>query len=370
MAQVSIENVSKTYAGTIQAVNDASFVVQDQEFMVLVGPSGCGKSTLLRMVAGLEDVTEGTIRIDDRIVNQVPPRERDIAMVFQNYALYPHMSVFDNMALGLRIRKVPREEIRSSVEGAARVLGIEPLLQRRPGELSGGQRQRVAVGRAIVREPKVFLFDEPLSNLDPDMRAEMRTEISRLHHKLGATMIYVTHDQVEAMTMGSRIVVIKDGIVQQVDTPMALYNHPANRFVASFVGTPRMNFWPVKLSTEEGGMLRIGKRRLGLRGSMPESLARLCERELILGLRAEDAPLAESAGSPRFCAEIRATVDVIEPLGSETLLYWNLEGVTATSRVPSGMEISVEQEIPLLLNLGLAHYFDPESGKTLLSQPA
>ncbi len=369
MAQVSIENVSKTYAGTIKAVRDASFVVHDQEFLVLVGPSGCGKSTLLRMVAGLEDVTEGTIRIDDKIVNQVPPRERDIAMVFQNYALYPHMSVFDNMALGLRIRKVPREEIQTSVRRAAHVLGIEPLLKRRPGELSGGQRQRVAVGRAIVREPKVFLFDEPLSNLDPDMRAEMRTEISRLHHKLGATMLYVTHDQVEAMTMGTRIVVINDGIVQQVETPMALYNHPANRFVASFVGTPRMNFWPAELSTEEGGILRIGERQMKLRGSIPEALARLCRRKLILGLRAEDAPMADSAVSLPFCAEIRATVEVIEPLGSETLLYWNLEGVTATSRIPSTIEISVEQEVPLLLNLSRAHFFDPESGKTLISQP-
>jgi multiple sugar transport system ATP-binding protein len=370
MAQVSIEKVSKTYGGTVQAVREASFVVQDQEFLVLVGPSGCGKSTLLRMVAGLEDVTEGTIRIGDRIVNDVPPRERDIAMVFQNYALYPHMSVFDNMSLGLRIRKVPRQEIQASVQRAARVLGIEALLSRKPGELSGGQRQRVAVGRAIVREPKVFLFDEPLSNLDPDMRAEMRTEISRLHHQLGATMIYVTHDQVEAMTMGNRIVVIKDGIVQQVDTPMALYNRPANRFVAGFVGTPRMNFWPARLGTDEGGMLRIGEHRLKLQGTMPKSLAQLSDREFILGLRAEDTSFAASAGSSPLSTELTATIDVIEPLGSETLLYWNLEGVTATSRVPSTTGVSVEQEVPLRLNLSRAHFFDPQSGETLLSQPS
>ncbi len=370
MARVSIEKVSKVYEGNVTAVSSADFQIEDEEFIVLVGPSGCGKSTLLRMVAGLEEISSGIIRIGDRVVNEVPPRERDVAMVFQNYALYPHMNVHDNMALGLRIRKTPREEVERSVTDAAKVLGIEKLLDRKPSQLSGGQRQRVAVGRAIVRRPQVFLFDEPLSNLDPDMRAEMRTEISRLHHQLKATMIYVTHDQTEAMTMGSRIVVLKDGVVQQVDTPMHLYNRPGNRFVAGFVGTPRMNFWPVRVLAEDGGSLQVEGQRLELEGNLPDALLDLQDRELVMGLRPEDIPLAAESPRSPLRARVESKVDVIEPLGSETLLYWRFAGTTAISRVVPGEGASVDQEITLELGLNRAHFFDAEGGETLLSWPS
>jgi multiple sugar transport system ATP-binding protein len=242
MARVLLDNVRKVYDNEVEAVKGASFEIADGEFVVFVGPSGCGKSTLLRMVAGLEEITSGSLYIGDRLVNDVPPKDRDVAMVFQNYALYPHMTVFNNLAFGLQIRKFPKDEIRRRVEEAATILGIDQVLDRKPAHLSGGQRQRVAVGRAIVRKPEVFLFDEPLSNLDAKLRVQMRTEIGRLHNRLGTTMIYVTHDQVEAMTMGDRIVVLKDGEIQQIDSPLALYNRPANQFVAGFIGSPSMNF--------------------------------------------------------------------------------------------------------------------------------
>ena len=370
MAQVSLDHVSKVYEGGVTAVHDASFEVANREFMVLVGPSGCGKSTLLRMVAGLEDVSGGIIRIDGKVVNDIPPRERDIALVFQNYALYPHMSVYDNMSLGLRIRKIPKAEIDRSVRGAAKTLGITELLQRKPGQLSGGQRQRVAVGRAIVRRPRVFLFDEPLSNLDPDMRTEMRTEISRLHHHLGATMIYVTHDQVEAMTMGTRIAVVNKGEIQQVATPMELYDRPTNRFVAGFVGTPRMNFWTAAIHLEEGGFLELGGQRLAIEGEIPASVAELTGRELVLGLRPEDVPLAKESNQGGFSAQLSTTIDVLEPLGSETLLYWNFAGKTSISRVTPDAPVAVDQEIPLRLLLDKAQFFDAQSGEALLSHPA
>ncbi len=242
MAEVKLEGVHKIYDGKVTAVRDVSVTIKDKEFVVLVGPSGCGKSTVLRMIAGLEEISTGTISIDGKVVNEVPPKDRDIAMVFQNYALYPHMTVYENLAFGLKLRKTPKDEIDRRVQNAARILGIDAYLDRKPKALSGGQRQRVALGRAIVRNPKVFLFDEPLSNLDANLRVQMRTEISRLHHRLQTTMIYVTHDQIEAMSMGDRIVVLKDGIVQQVDTPLNIYHHPANKFVAGFIGSPTMNF--------------------------------------------------------------------------------------------------------------------------------
>ncbi len=368
MAQVTLDHVSKVYEGGVTAVRDATFAVADREFMVLVGPSGCGKSTLLRMVAGLEEVSEGEIRIDGEVVNDVPPRQRDIAMVFQNYALYPHMSVYENMSLSLRIRKTPRKEIDERVRAAAGILGITEMLDRKPGQLSGGQRQRVAVGRAIVRQPRVFLFDEPLSNLDPDMRTDMRTEISRLHHRLGATMIYVTHDQVEAMTMGTRIAVIEKGEIQQIATPMELYERPANRFVAGFVGTPRMNFWTVSLHGEEGGFLELAGRRLPLEGTIPPAWDEWMGKKLVLGLRPEDIPLATADREGTFGARLRSTIDVIEPLGSETLLYWRLGEETFISRITPDVPVAVDQEVDLRLRLSRAHFFDPRDGKRLLFQ--
>jgi multiple sugar transport system ATP-binding protein len=370
MAQVDLQRVTKIYEGGVTAVHEATFTVQDKDFLVLVGPSGCGKSTLLRMVAGLEEISAGTIRIGAQVVNSMAPRDRDIAMVFQNYALYPHMSVFDNMAMGLRIRKTPKAEVRRHVTEAARILGIERLLDRKPGQLSGGQRQRVAVGRAIVRRPQVFLFDEPLSNLDPDMRAEMRTEISRLHHRLAATMIYVTHDQVEAMTMGDRIVVLQDGVVQQVDTPLNLYNAPTNRFVAGFVGTPRMNFLPTRVRTAEGGSLEIGGVPVPVRGTMPKDLADLEGVDLILGIRPEHAPLASDSSVSDLTLEVQSKVDVIEPLGSETLLYWDCAGITAISRVGAAVPVAVDDPLRVEIDLRRAHFFDAAGGRTLLSWPS
>ncbi|MBI4659320.1 MAG: sn-glycerol-3-phosphate ABC transporter ATP-binding protein UgpC, partial [Verrucomicrobia bacterium] len=294
MAKVIIENLAKTYAeksgAGVRAVNNINLTVEDREFMVLVGPSGCGKSTTLRMIAGLEEISGGTISIDGRIVNNVLPKDRDIAMVFQNYALYPHMSAYDNMAFGLKLRKFPRAEIDARVREAATMLGLTDYLERRPKALSGGQRQRVAVGRAIVRKPKVFLFDEPLSNLDAKLRVQMRTEISKLHSRLGATMIYVTHDQVEAMTMGDRIVVMKDGLIQQIDTPLHLYNHPANRFVAGFIGSPSMNFMEGRLSADGNGGLIFdeGSVRLQISKKYDRYLHDHIGKEVVFGIRPED----------------------------------------------------------------------------------
>ena len=256
MAKVELKGIGKVYDGNVRAVENTNITIEDREFVVLVGPSGCGKTTTLRMIAGLEDITEGTLEIDGKLVNDLPPKDRDIAMVFQNYALYPHMTVFDNMAFGLKIRKFPKQDIQNRVKEAAQILDIEGLLERKPKALSGGQRQRVAVGRAIVRKPKVFLFDEPLSNLDAKLRVQMRAEISSLHNRLNATMIYVTHDQVEAMTMADKIVVMKDGLIQQIGSPLSLYNEPSNRFVAGFIGSPPMNFMSVELK-EEGSKLLV-----------------------------------------------------------------------------------------------------------------
>jgi len=361
MAEVALRNIRKVYPNGFEAVKDASFTVADREFLVLVGPSGCGKSTLLRMIAGLEDITAGELTIDGERVNDVPPRERDIAMVFQNYALYPHMNVFDNMAMSLRIRKMPDSEIQQRVHEAAALLGVGQLLDRRPSQLSGGQRQRVAVGRAIVRRPKVFLFDEPLSNLDAKMRVEMRTEISRLHQNLDATMIYVTHDQTEAMTMGDRIVVLDNGDVQQIDAPLALYDRPSNRFVAGFLGSPPMNFWGAHLSDR---MLVVGDTPWRIEGKLPAHFENVEGREFVLGIRPEDFALEELADR-RVAAAGRVRLEVVEPLGSETLVYWRTDSVSSVARVRPDHRVDVGQEITLRLDLERAHVFDPSDGHAL-----
>ncbi|HKZ10616.1 MAG TPA: sn-glycerol-3-phosphate ABC transporter ATP-binding protein UgpC [Rhodanobacteraceae bacterium] len=334
MATVRLENVRKVYDNGKVAVADASLTVAEGELLVLVGPSGCGKTTLLRAIAGLENITSGSIAIDDRTVNNLAPRERDIAMVFQNYALYPHMTVAENLAFGLKLRGHPRPEIEKRVADAARMLGLEDLLHARPRRLSGGQRQRVALGRALVREPKVFLLDEPLSNLDAKLRVAMRVEIARLHHRLGATMIYVTHDQIEAMTLGQRIVVLNDGEVQQIDTPMRLYEQPANLFVAGFLGSPAMNFFRGRLRDDvlalemEGASLPLD----GLRGSaLP--LDALRGRDIVLGLRPEHLQCARTDASASR-VQFDATLEVIEPVGNEVFLNLRFGSIALVARVP------------------------------------
>lgn len=317
MAKVVMEKLNKHF-GDVKAVKDFDLEIPDKEFMVLVGPSGCGKTTTLRMVAGLEDITSGDIYIDDKIVNQLPPKDRDIAMVFQNYALYPHMTVYQNMAFGLTLRKFPKAEIKQRVKEAAEILNIGELLERKPKALSGGQRQRVAVGRAIVRKPKVFLFDEPLSNLDAKLRVQMRVELKKLHDRLKTTIIYVTHDQVEAMTMGDRIVVMKDGLKQQVGAPLELYFRPANKFVAGFIGSPAMNFMEGELLSEQGGLFL---QTMGFKLKIPEDkaakLKNYSEKRVIFGTRPEDLPEAPAA-IPNETIEV--LVEVMEPLGSEVYL--------------------------------------------------
>ncbi|GAB4186414.1 MAG: sn-glycerol-3-phosphate ABC transporter ATP-binding protein UgpC [Phycisphaeraceae bacterium] len=322
MAEVLLDNVVKIYPGDVRAVDNITLHIQDEEFIVLVGPSGCGKSTTLRMVAGLEEISEGTIRIGDRIVNDVPPKDRDIAMVFQNYALYPHMTVYKNMAFGLKLRKVPKAEIDQKVRHAAEILGITHLLDRKPKALSGGQRQRVAVGRAIVRNPACFLFDEPLSNLDAKLRVETRAELKRLHHRLQTTTIYVTHDQEEAMTLGDRVVVMSEGLIQQCDTPLNVYNHPVNRFVASFVGTPPMNFLDGRLVGQGNDLTFEGA---GIRVKLTPEQAQLCQgkvgQEVVIGIRPEAMHLRPIDGANDEDQAIDVTIGVVEPLGSTMDLY-------------------------------------------------
>jgi len=349
MARVVLENVTKEYPGGVVGAADVDLDIRDGEFVVLVGPSGCGKSTTLRMVAGLESVTRGEIRIGERVVNDVEPKDRDIAMVFQSYALYPHMSVRENMAFGLKLRKRPKDEIERRVREAAEMLGIGELLDRKPRALSGGQRQRVALGRALVRQPAVFLFDEPLSNLDAKMRVQMRTEISRLHHKLGATMIYVTHDQVEAMTMGERIVVMEGGRVQQVDTPLNLYDRPVNRFVAGFIGSPAMNFLRGRLLREDGLRLKGADADVPLPAGWEPPAAAL-DREVVLGVRPEHVRVAPDG-------PWRLPVQVVEPLGNETLLYLQAGGRQVTVRTPGTVAAAPDTEIGLDLDPEHLHVF-------------
>lgn len=367
MAKVSLRNVSKVFPGGIQAVSNVDLEVEDKEFLVLVGPSGCGKSTTLRMVAGLEEITEGDIYIEDRLVNDVAPKDRDIAMVFQNYALYPHMSVYNNMAFSLRLRKFARQEIQRRVNEAASMLGIKDLLHRKPKELSGGQRQRVAVGRAIVRKPKVFLFDEPLSNLDAKLRVQMRAELSRLHTRLESTMIYVTHDQTEAMTMGDRIVVLKDGFVQQVAKPLDLYEKPSNRFVGGFIGSPPMNFVDGRLVKKDSHIYFNGGRfEVRLVDEAVQKLDDYIAQEITFGIRPEDIYDRLFVGQSAPENTIKATVEVVEPMGSEVLLYLNTGLNTLTARVDVHSQASVGQELEFVFDMDKAHFFDKDSEEAIV----
>lgn len=363
MANVELKSISKVYEGNVQAVKNANITVQDKEFVVLVGPSGCGKTTTLRMIAGLEDITGGELYIDGKLVNDVPPKDRDIAMVFQNYALYPHMTVYDNMAFGLKIRKFPKEEIKARVDEAARILDIEELLDRKPKALSGGQRQRVAVGRAIVRQPKVFLFDEPLSNLDAKLRVQMRAEISSLHNRLAATMVYVTHDQVEAMTMGDKIVVMRDGVIQQIGDPLTLYNNPVNRFVAGFIGSPPMNFMAVKVS-EEGGQILIdeGNFKMVVHSKKADLIRSFIGKEVIFGIRPEDLKYDMSAADGMA---IKASVQVIEPLGAEIHLYVDTGSHVMIARTAPTISFSVGDEAMFVPDWERVAFFDMESEQAL-----
>ena len=360
MAIITLEHVDKIYPGNIKAVDDFNLEIKDGEFMVLVGPSGCGKSTTLRMVAGLEEISGGTIRIGERVVNDVPPKDRDIAMVFQNYALYPHMTVRENLAFGLKLRRFPKRDIETRVQEAARILSITELLDRRPKALSGGQRQRVAVGRAIVRKPAVFLFDEPLSNLDAKMRVQMRVEISRLHSQLATTMIYVTHDQVEAMTMGQRIVVMKDGLIQQVADPLRIYDCPANRFVAGFIGMPPMNFFEgqIRGADEATRFEGAGGISLAVHASARAALAAYRDKPVTLGLRPESIGSASAEQLPN-APRLRATVDVVEPMGSESYVYSRAGATTFISRVDAHREIRVGEVVDAAVFMEKAHFFDP-----------
>jgi len=368
MAGVSLENVTKIFPGGVKAVDDLTLDITDKEFIVLVGPSGCGKSTTLRMIAGLEEATGGDIRIGPRVVNDVPPKDRDIAMVFQNYALYPHMTVYKNMAFGLKLRKFPKAEIDKRVRDAALILGIEDLLQRKPKALSGGQRQRVAVGRAIVRKPEVFLFDEPLSNLDAKLRVQMRAEISKLHSRLQSTMIYVTHDQVEAMTMGDRIVVMKDGLVQQLDEPISLYDKPKNRFVAGFIGSPPMNFMKGKVIGQNGGLVfDEGNIQVPVAEAHKETLDKYVDKEIYFGVRPEDIQDPRFADSSNGAtAEVKAKVEVIEPMGSELYLYLTTGNSPFIARIEAHAQAEVDMMKDLVFNIDKCHYFDAETDETIV----
>ncbi|HUF54835.1 MAG TPA: sn-glycerol-3-phosphate ABC transporter ATP-binding protein UgpC [Dehalococcoidia bacterium] len=365
MAGVTFEHVYKRF-GEITAVSDFDLEIPDKEFLVLVGPSGCGKSTTLRMLAGLEEITEGTIRIGDRDVTHVPAKDRDIAMVFQSYALYPHMTVYDNMAFGLTLRKVPKDEIRCRVEDAGRILGIEALLDRKPRALSGGQRQRVALGRAIVRDPAVFLFDEPLSNLDAKLRVQTRAEISKLHHRLGTTFIYVTHDQVEAMTMATRIVVMRAGLIMQVGTPGQLYDHPTNMFVAGFIGSPAMNFFTGTVVHEEG---RLFLDLEGFRLPVPDDRRRDVEaftgNAIVAGMRPENIH-AEGFSPPGISSStVQAEVVVTELLGNETIAYLQMGEHEFLARLDPRVQTRPGQNINLAVDIDRVHIFDPESEDAL-----
>jgi multiple sugar transport system ATP-binding protein len=362
MASVKLEQVKKVYENGHVAVADATFDVAQGEFLVLVGPSGCGKSTTLRMIAGLESVSSGRLSIGDRVVNDVAPNQRDIAMVFQNYALYPHMTVYENMAFALKLRNVPRAEIDRRVRDAAAILSIEDMLDRKPRHLSGGQRQRVAVGRAIVRQPQAFLFDEPLSNLDAKLRVQMRKEISRLHRQLGATMIYVTHDQVEAMTMGDRIVVMSAGNIQQIGTPLELYDAPANEFVAGFIGSPAMNMWRGRVAEHNG---RAVFNANGWQLDVTSAAAVPRGREIVLGVRPENIYHARGPYVPAPATELTARVDVIEPMGNEILVYTRAGDADVVARIAPQPIPGPDENINLAVDLNRLHYFDATNGVRL-----
>jgi multiple sugar transport system ATP-binding protein len=365
MARVELRDVTKVYDRNVVAVNKANIDINDKELVVLVGPSGCGKSTTLRMIAGLEDISSGELLMNGKIVNDVPPKDRDIAMVFQNYALYPHMSVYENMAFGLKLRKYAKDEIRQRVSEAANILGLENFLDRKPKALSGGQRQRVAVGRAIVRKPQVFLFDEPLSNLDAKLRVQMRTEISKLHTRLETTMIYVTHDQVEAMTMGDRIVVMKDGNIQQIDTPLNLYHHPANRFVAGFIGSPAMNFITGKIIRNGGLFFSNNRLQLGIPAVYEKAAAPYIDREIIFGIRPEDLYDGKDAPALQQKALATASVEVVEPMGNEIFIYLNNGLNNLVARINARTEPAVGSQLELALDMSKAHFFDAHTEQCL-----
>jgi multiple sugar transport system ATP-binding protein len=405
MAQIALEDVSKVYGDGTRAVSDLSLDIGDGEFMVLVGPSGCGKTTALRMVAGLEEISEGQIRVGDRVVNDIPPKDRDIAMVFQNYALYPHMTVFENMAFALRLRKVGRSEVDRRVRETAKILGLEELLDRRPRNLSGGQRQRVAMGRAIVREPRAFLMDEPLSNLDAKLRVQMRAEIARIQRDLKVTSIYVTHDQTEAMTMGDRVAVIRKGQLQQVERPQVLYDRPVNLFVAGFIGSPAMNMVEAELIRTNGGLVvEFGKVRLGVDDSILEDrpgLKRYESKPVVVGIRPEDIEDASLAADAPDDRRLRAPVDLREALGSEVLIHFTVDapmvitedtkelaadtgaealealeargghpGAEFTAALNPRTEARRGDEIELVVDTSRLHFFDPESGLGILGDEA
>ena len=364
MGTLSFKNINKVYPNGFHAVKDFNLEVADKEFIIFVGPSGCGKTTTLRMVAGLEEISSGELSIDGRVVNDVEPKDRDIAMVFQNYALYPHMTVYDNMAFGLKLRKVPKAEIDKMVHEAAKILDLEPLLDRKPKALSGGQRQRVAMGRAIVRNPRVFLMDEPLSNLDAKLRGQMRIELSKLHQRLGTTIIYVTHDQVEAMTLGTRIVVMNAGIVQQVDTPQALYDTPNNLFVAGFIGSPQMNFLDAVVSVEgDKAVLDLGESKITLSGDKAKKLidGGYDGKTVVMGIRPEDVYDDEAVIAANPGTTIESTVRVYELLGAEVYLYFDYAGANFTARVKPTTTARTGDTVKLALEPTKIHVFDKET---------
>ena len=368
MASLSLKNISKVYPNGFVAVKDFNLEIEDKEFIIFVGPSGCGKSTTLRMIAGLEEISSGELKIGDKVVNDVEPKDRDIAMVFQNYALYPHMTVYDNMAFGLKLRKVPKDEIDKMVREAAKILDLEALLDRKPKALSGGQRQRVAMGRAIVRNPKVFLMDEPLSNLDAKLRVQMRIEISKIHQRLGATIIYVTHDQTEAMTLGTRIVVMKDGVVQQVDTPQHLYEQPGNLFVAGFMGSPQMNFLDAQIAEKGGDLIaKVGEYDVVI----PAAKAKVLKdggyvgKTVVLGIRPEDIHDSQMFIEASPSVPMTSTVKVYELLGAEVFLYFDVNGTQVTARVDPRTNSKTGDTIKFAFDMEKSHFFDKETELTI-----
>ena len=368
MASLSLKDVQKIYPNGFQAVKDFNLDIEDQEFVIFVGPSGCGKSTTLRMIAGLEDISSGTIEIDGKVMNDVEPKDRDIAMVFQNYALYPHMTVYDNMAFGLKLRKFPKAEIKAKVHEAAKILDLDKLLDRKPKALSGGQRQRVAMGRAIVRHPKVFLMDEPLSNLDAKLRVQMRIEITKLHQKLGATMVYVTHDQTEAMTLGTRIVVMKDGLIMQVDTPSNLYNAPQNLFVAGFIGSPQMNFLDAEVGVRGDDVtLTVGDSILKVPASKKQALidGDYNGKSVVLGIRPENIHDEETFIASNPDSVIKSNIKVYELLGAEVYLYFDVEGTQMTARVNPRTTLRTGDDATFALDMEKIHLFDKETELTI-----
>ena len=371
MATVKLENICKSYDNGFQAAKNVNIDIEDKEFIVLVGPSGCGKSTTLRMIAGLEDITSGTLKIDDRVVNDVEPKERDIAMVFQNYALYPHMTVYDNMSFSLKLRKMDKQEIDKKVKEAAKILQLENLLDRKPKALSGGQRQRVALGRSIVRNPKVFLMDEPLSNLDAKLRTEMRAQISKLHKDLGATFIYVTHDQTEAMTMGDRIVVMKDGVVQQINKPKVLYDNPVNKFVASFIGSPQMNFMDAEI-LKEGDDIVASISGKDVKFVIPKGKAAFLEEKgyvgktIIVGIRPEDIHKEKVFLDLSENNQFKADVVIRELMGAEIYAYINFQGSELIAKFDGRSDIMPKQTLDLALDMNRMHFFDKETEENIL----